>query len=55
MFMTLMNRAFGASLNFVSLAPLAELFNHHSNTVFYNTEKTSETYFKDEKEELNEA
>jgi hypothetical protein len=55
MFMTLMNRAFGASLNFISLAPLAELFNHHCNTVFYSTEKSYETYFQSPSEVPDEV
>jgi len=34
--MALNNRAFGTKVKYISLVPMAELFNHHCSKVFYN-------------------
>jgi hypothetical protein len=47
-FINLTNRSFGKNINYVSMVPFAELFNHHCSKVYYTVENQPKDYLKDE-------
>lgn len=46
-FVNLTNRSFGKYLNYISLIPFAEFFNHHCSKIYYTVQKEKKTEFKD--------